>query len=96
MNGYKTLSVPVDTSIGLKESLYYFRFRGVSLKYYVSQEQLFTDCLMGVFPVDQYSDKNAYKLLTEFLSLWSFHTDEIVIPGLPLKGSPFSRTKRAR
>ncbi|MBA7664383.1 hypothetical protein ES703_72444 [subsurface metagenome] len=77
---YKVFSVAVDTSMRLEKPLYYFRFKGVALKYIVSQDKQYTDCLTGHFPVSEYPLSDAYKLLTEFLSLWSFERDEIVMP----------------
>jgi hypothetical protein len=85
MNKYKIFSIAVDTSILLRGILHYFRFRGITLKYHVSQKQGDTDCLTGHFPVPGYTLNNAYKFLTEFLSLWSFETDEIVMPGFGIE-----------
>jgi hypothetical protein len=82
---YKILSVAVDTSIKLEKPLYYFRFKGVALKYTVSQNNQWSDCLTGHFSVPRYIKSDAYKLLTEFLSLWSFETDEIVMPGFAIE-----------
>ncbi|PKL47446.1 MAG: hypothetical protein CVV39_05770 [Planctomycetes bacterium HGW-Planctomycetes-1] len=96
MEAYTILSVAVDTSIELQQSLYYFRFKGVALKYSVNQKKQYTDCLSGHFPVHEYSLSNAYKLLTEFLSLWSFETDEIVMPCCGIEsGTPFPDEKSA-
>lgn len=88
---YKILSLSVGTSIGLKESLYYFRFKGVAIKYYVSQKNHEPDCISILYPIQQYSADSAYKLLTEFLSLWAFTTDEIVVPGLSMESGTVFR-----
>lgn len=87
---YRVLSVSVDTTIKLKGPLHFFRFKGFALKYTVSQNEQWTDCITICYPLEKCSSNNAYEIVTEFLSLWSFGQDEPVIPGIGMQaGTPF-------
>ena len=78
---YRVLCVPVDTAIKLKGPSHFFRFKGFSLKYTVSQSEQYTDCITICYPLGECSRNKAYEIITELLSLWSFKSDEPVIPG---------------
>ena len=96
MNEYRVLSVAVDTSILLKGLFHFFRFKSFALKYAVSQNDHWTDCITICYPLEVCPRNKAYEIITEFLSLWSFQMDEPVIPSNCIAaGTPFSTESSA-
>lgn len=71
-------SIAVDSSVGLRKDVYYFRYKDIDFKYVTHKNNLETDDLVCKIPPGS-SQADAYALMTEFLSAFAFANDAKII-----------------
>jgi len=80
MPANQLVSIAVHSSVGMEKPVYYFIYKGFEFKFVPNWKQKpDSDALTGRFP-NRLSEGECYKVMTEFLSAFSFERDAALIP----------------
>jgi hypothetical protein len=82
-------SIGVDSSLAMNKEEYYFIYKDTEFSYKPGYKKGDTDNFTGKFKTS-FSEDEAYKLMTEFLSAHAFSTDAQIIPQPGLRSGPLS------